>query len=135
MSWIFDTNSTIYSLIRGKTISELQALYPDVFYTNNNENNAPTRFPSIYIYPIGMMEDNEDMETSEINSAIFTQEVKINFNAEYEIDDCFKVSDIITQAFKELHFSIVRITTPYSNGGLLNVSLRFRRTIAQGDEI
>ena len=133
--WIEDTNRTIFSLIQGKTIKSISAIYPDVFYTNSNENMSTTKFPSIYIHPIGATETDADLETTEINSAIFTQEVQITFNSDYEVDDLYTVLSFITTAFKGLRFQMVTNSTPYSNNGLKSISARYRRTIANGDNI
>lgn len=128
-------NGTIYSLIRGKTKKDISADYPDVFYTNDNENMSTTKFPCIYIHPIGTTETDTDMESSEINSAIFTQEVQITFNSDYEVDDLYTVLGLISRVFKALKFQMVTNSTPYSNNGLKSISARYRRTIANGDKL
>jgi hypothetical protein len=133
--WIEDMNSTIYSLIRGNTKKDISADYPNVFYTNDNENMSTTKFPCIYIHPIGTTETDSDLESTEINSAIFTQEVQITFNSDYEVDDLYTVLGFISREFKALRFQIVTNSTPYSNNGLKSISARYRRTIANGDNI
>lgn len=133
--WVDDMNSTIYSLIRGKTIKSISADYPDVFYTDDNENMSTTKFPCIYIHPIGTTETDSDLESTEINSAIFTQEVQITFNSDYENDDLDNVLGFINGAYKSLRFQLVTKSTPYSNNGLKSISARYRRTIASGDNI
>lgn len=133
--WVEEMNGTIYSLIRGKTKKDISADYPDVFYTNDNENMSTTKFPCIYIHPIGTTETNTDMETSEINSAIFTEEVQITFNSDYEVDDLYTVLGFISREFKALRFQMVTNSTPYSNNGLKSISARYRRTIANGDKL
>lgn len=133
--WVEDMNSTIYSLIRGKTKKDISEIYPNVFYTNDNENMSTTKFPCIYIHPIGNPESDSDMESTEINSAIFTQEVQITFNSDYEVDDLYTVLGFISREFKALRFQMVTNSTPYSSNGLKSVSARYRRTIANGDNI
>ena len=133
--WVEEMNGTIYSLIRGKTKKDISADYPDVFYTNDNENMSTTKFPCIYIHPIGTTETDTDMESSEINSAIFTQEVQITFNSDYEVDDLYTVLGLISRVFKALKFQMVTNSTPYSNNGLKSISARYRRTIANGDKL
>ena len=133
--WVEDMNSTIYSIIRGKTKKDIFAYYPNVFYTNDNENMSTTKFPCIYIHPIGNPESDSDMESTEINSAIFTQEVQITFNSDYEVDDLYTVLGFISREFKALRFQLVTNSTPYSNNGLKSISARYRRTIANGDII
>ena len=133
--WVDDMNSTIYSLIRGKTVKSISADYPNVFYTNDNENMSTTKFPCIYIHPIGTTETDSDLESTEINSAIFTQEVQITFNSDYEVDDLDTVLGFISGAYKSLKFQLVTKSTPYSKNGLKSISARYRRTIASGDNI
>lgn len=133
--WVEDMNSTIYSIIRGKTKKDISAYYPNVFYTNDNENLSETKFPCIYIHPIGNPESDSDMESTEINSAIFTQEVQITLSSDYGVDDLYTVLGFISREFKALRFQVVTNSTPYSNNGLKSISARYRRTIANGDNI
>ena len=135
MGWIKNMNSTIYSLIRGKTKNKIAEKYPNVFYTKDNENQSSTKFPTIYIHPIGNPETDGDLENTEINSAIFTQEVRITFNSDYNTSDCDYVLDLIIDAFKSIRFNLVTTTSPYSDNGLKKVNARFRRTIASGDTL
>ena len=133
--WVEDMNGKIYSLIRGRTRKDISEKYPNVFYTNDNENMSTTKFPSIYIHPIGTTETDSDLESTDINSAIFTQEVQITFNSDYEVKDLYTVLGFISREFKALRFQLVTNSTPYSNNGLKSISARYRRTIANGDII
>lgn len=133
--WVEEMNSTIYSLIRGNTKEDISADYPNVFYTNDNENMSKTKFPCIYIHPIGTTETDSDLESTDINSAIFTQEVQVTFNSDYEVDDLYTVLGFISREFKALRFQMVTNSTPYSNNGLKSISARYRRTIANGDKL
>ena len=135
MSWVEDMNSTIYSLIRGKTKKAIAKDYPNVFFTNDNEIQTTTKFPTVYIHPIGNAEMDNDFENTEINSAIFTQEVRITFNSDYEVDDLYTVLGFVTDAFKAIRFNLVTTTNPYSDNGLKSITARYRRTIASGDII
>ena len=135
MSWVEDMNGTIYSLIRGKTKKKIAKDYPNVFFTNDNENQSTTKFPTVYIHPIGNAEMDNDLENTEINSAIFTQEVRITLNSDYEVDDIYTVLGFITDAFKGIRFNLVTKTNPYSESGLKSVTARYRRMIASGDTI
>lgn len=133
--WVEDMNGKIYSLIRGRTRKDISSKYPNVFFTNDNENMSTTKFPGIYIHPIGTTETDSDLESTDINSAIFTQEVQITFNSDYEVKDLYTVLGFISREFKALRFQLVTNSTPYSNNGLKSISARYRRTIANGDII
>lgn len=130
-TWIIDRNDKIYSIIKGKTNKTIKALYPNVFYTNENANNSSATFPTIYIHSLGTIEQEETLEGDEIESATFSFEVSVKSNESAEVAK--EVMGYILKAFKSLRFNLITANDVHQADTVYTLVYRFRREIASND--
>ena len=101
--WAYDLESTVVALVRAKSLPQLKKKYPKIRITNKESTSTEAVFPTAYIHMIGGNEKGKTLDGRSINSvnATFRLEVTANKKA-----DCKKVTDILSEIFKQMRFDI-----------------------------
>ena len=101
--WAYDLESTIVALVRAKSLPQLKKKYPKIRITDEESTSTEAVFPTAYIHMIGGNEKGKTLDGQSINSvnATFRLEVTANKKA-----DCKKVTDTLSEIFKQMRFEI-----------------------------
>ena len=101
--WAYDLESTVVALVRAKSLPQLKKKYPKIRITDEESTSTEVAFPTAYIHMIGGNEKGKTLDGQSINSvnATFRLEVTANKKA-----DCKKVTDTLSEIFKQMRFDI-----------------------------
>ena len=101
--WAYDLESTVVALVRAKSLPQLKKKYPKIRITDEESTSTEAVFPTAYIHMIGGNEKGKTLDGRSINSvnATFRLEVTANKKA-----DCKKVTDTLSEIFKQMRFDI-----------------------------
>ena len=101
--WAYDLESTVVALVRAKSLPQLKKKYPKIRITDEESTSTEAVFPTAYIHMIGGSEKGKTLDGRSINSvnATFRLEVTANKKA-----DCKKVTDTLSEIFKQMRFDI-----------------------------
>ena len=76
-SWIEDTESKIYTLIKYKGEQTFKSKYPNIYFTTDSELSTETRFPTVFINFISNDERGKDLEGKTINGFLCTLQIEV----------------------------------------------------------
>ena len=129
--WAYDLESTVVALVRAKSLPQLKKKYPKIRITDEESTSTEAVFPTAYIHMIGGNEKGKTLDGRSINSvnATFRLEVTANKKA-----DCKKVTDILSEVFKQMRFDITRPRKTIDNKVDRNVCT-FSRIISANDRL
>ena len=101
--WAYDLESTVVALVRAKSLPQLKKKYPKIRITDEESTSTEAVFPTAYIHMIRKKEKGKTLDGRSINSvnATFRLEVTANKKA-----DCKKVTDTLSEIFKQMRFEI-----------------------------
>ena len=101
--WATDLESTVVALVRAKSLPQLKKKYPKIRITDEESTSTEAVFPTAYIHMIGSIEKGKTLDGQSINSvnATFQMDVTANKKA-----DCKKVTDTLSEIFKQMRFDI-----------------------------
>ena len=129
--WAYDLESTVVALIRAKSLPQLKKKYPKIRITDEESTSTEAVFPTAYIHMIGGNEKGKTLDGRSINSvsATFRLEVTANKKA-----DCKKVTDTLSEIFKQMRFDITLPKKTIDNKVYRSVCT-FSRIISANDRL
>ena len=129
--WAYDLESTVVALVRAKSLPQLKKKYPKIRITDEESTSTEAVFPTAYIHMIGGNEKGKTLDGQSINSvnATFRLEVTANKKA-----DCKKVTDILSEIFKQMRFDITLPRKTIDNKIYRSVCT-FSRVISANDKL
>ena len=129
--WAYDLESTVVALVRAKSLPQLKKKYPKIRITDEESTSTEAVFPTAYIHMIGGNEKGKTLDGQSINSvnATFRLEVTANKKA-----DCKKVTDTLSEIFKQMRFEITLPRKTIDNKVYRSVCT-FSRIISANDNL
>ena len=129
--WAYDLESTVVALVRAKSLPQLKKKYPKIRITDEESTSTEAVFPTAYIHMIGGNEKGKTLDGQSINSvnATFRLEVTANKKA-----DCKKVTDTLSEIFKQMRFDITLPRKTIDNKIYRSVCT-FSRVISANDKL
>ena len=129
--WAYDLESTVVALVRAKSLPQLKKKYPKIRITDEESTSTEAVFPTAYIHMIGGNEKGKTLDGRSINSvnATFRLEVTANKKA-----DCKKVTDTLSEIFKQMRFEITLPRKTIDNKIYRSVCT-FSRIISANDKL
>ena len=129
--WAYDLESTVVALVRAKSLPQLKKKYPKIRITDEESTSTEAVFPTAYIHMIGGNEKGKTLDGRSINSvnATFRLEVTANKKA-----DCKKVTDILSEVFKQRRFDI-RLPRKTIDNKIYRSVCTFSRIISANDNL
>ena len=129
--WAYDLESTVVALVRAKSLPQLKKKYPKIRITDEESTSTEAVFPTAYIHMIGGNEKGKTLDGRSINSvnATFRLEVTANKKA-----DCKKVTDTLSEIFKQMRFDITLPRKTIDNKIYRSVCT-FSRVISANDKL
>lgn len=131
--WAFDLGTTIFSIVKSKTLAELKSKYPDIFVTDKGKTNGKAVFPTVYIQELSGSERGTDLDGSYINAVLETIQVDVTTNTSKA--DVSKVMSVVASIFKEMRFTIQTMPNFEYNGETYRKTARFQRIIGANDRL
>ena len=129
--WAYYLESTVVALVRAKSLPQLKKKYPKIRITDEESTSTEAVFPTAYIHMIGGNEKGKTIDGRSINSvnATFRLEVTANKKA-----DCKKVTDTLSEIFKQMRFDITLPRKTIDNKVYRSVCT-FSRIISANDNL
>lgn len=131
--WAFDLGTTIFSIVKSKTLTELKSKYPDIFVTDKGKTNGKAVFPTVYVQEMSGSERGTDLDGSSINAVLETIQVDVTTNTSKA--DVSKVMSVVASIFKEMRFTIQTMPNFEYNGETYRKTARFQRIIGANDRL
>ena len=101
--WAYDLESTVVALVRAKSLPQLKKKYPKIRITDEESTSTEAVFPTAYIHMIGGNEKGKTLDGRSINSVNATFRLEVTANKK---TDCKKVTDTLSEIFKQMRFNI-----------------------------
>lgn len=131
--WAFDLGTTIFSIVKSKTLTELKSKYPDIFVTDKGKTNGKAVFPTVYIQELSGSERGEDLEGKSINAVLETIQVDVTTNTSRA--DVNRVMYTVASIFKQMAFTVQSMPDFKYNGETYRKTARFQRIIGANDRL
>ena len=132
-SWAYDIETTIYSIVKSKTYSEIQKKYPNLLFTDKGESDSSPVFPTAYIHMLAPSEEGRTIDGQSINGLLATFQVNVLTNTGRS-DACWIMSEV-AEAFKKLRFEGKPLPELTCSNGIYRSTARFRRVIGANDRL
>lgn len=131
--WAFDLGTTIFSIVKSKTLTELKSKYPNIFVTDKGKTTGKAVFPTVYIQEMSGSERGADLEGRSINAVLETIQVDVTTNTSRA--DANKVMATVSDIFKQMRFTVQSMPTFEYNGETYRRTARFQRIIGANDRL
>ena len=132
-NWAIDLESTVTTLIKAKTLTQLKKTYSKIAITNEGENSGQAVFPTVYIHLLPAIEQGQTLDGQTINALLATFQVDVTTNTSKA--DCRKVMTVITDALKTMRFQGNAMPEFSISNKVHKSTARFRRMIAANDRL
>lgn len=131
--WAFDLGTTIFSIVKSKTLAELKSKYPGIFVTDKGKTNGKAVFPTVYIQELSGSERGADLEGKSINAVLETIQVDVTTNTSRA--DVNRVMYTVASIFKQMAFTVQSMPDFEYNGETYRKTARFQRIIGANDRL
>ena len=129
--WAYDLESTVVALVRAKSLPQLKKKYPKIRITDEESTSTEAVFPTAYIHMIGGNEKGKTLDGRSINSVNATFRLEVTANKK---TDCKKVTDTLSEIFKQMRFDITLPRKTIDNKIYRSVCT-FSRVISANDKL
>ena len=129
--WAYDLESTVVALVRAKSLPRLKKKYPKIRITDEESTSTEAVFPTAYIHMIGGNEKGKTLDGQSINSVNATFRLEVTANKK---TDCKKVTDTLSEIFKQMRFDITLPRKTIDNKVYRSVCT-FSRIISANDNL
>ena len=129
--WAYDLESTVVALVRAKSLPQLKKKYPKIRITDEESTSTEAVFPTAYIHMIGGNEKGKTLDGQSINSVNATFRLEVTANKK---TDCKKVTDTLSEIFKQMRFDITLPRKTIDNKVYRSVCT-FSRIISANDNL
>ena len=129
--WAYDLESTVVALVRAKSLPQLKKKYPKIRITDEESTSTEATFPTAYIHMIGGNEKGKTLDGRSINSVNATFRLEVTANKK---TDCKKVTDTLSEIFKQMRFEITLPRKTIDNKVYRSVCT-FSRIISANDKL
>lgn len=131
--WAFDLGTTIFSIVKSKTLTELKSKYPDIFVTDKGKTTGKAVFPTVYIKEMSGSERGADLEGRSINAVLETIQVDVTTNTSRA--DVNRVMSTVASIFKQMCFTVQSMPDFNYDGETYRKTARFQRIIGANDRL
>lgn len=128
--WISDVELKVLGAIE-KNGEVLKKYFPNIVFTNENESDAPAKFPTVYLEELSGTERGRDLEGIKVNAYMATFQINISHNDKKS--HVRRVMNNCMETMKQLRFEIIGTPIYNRSEGVWSGVARFRRTIGSND--
>lgn len=129
--WAYDLETTVVALVKAKGLPQLKSQYPKIKITDEESTSTEAVFPTAYIHMIGGTEKGKTLDGQSINSVNATFQLDVTANKKA---DCKKVTDTLSEIFKQMRFDITLPRKTIDNKVYRSVCT-FSRIISANDRL
>lgn len=131
--WVFDLETTIFSIVKAKAMRKLKARYPNINITDSSKSTSKATFPTVYIHELPGVEYGADLGGRDINAVLETIQVDVTTNTNQR--DAKIVMSGVAGVFKEMRFEVTAMPEFDGSGETYRSTARFRRVIGANDAL
>ncbi len=135
--WANERRNEIYTLIKHRAKTNLVSKYPQIYFTQDDEQIVETMLPTVYINVLSGAEIAKTLEGKTTNGFLFDYEIKVTVGKEQGHVAADEVIFEVCSQFKKMGFwylqspSYIRST----NAAVQQIAARMRRNICASDRI
>lgn len=129
--WAYDLETDIYSVIKHSTNFILSEMYPNIFFTTEENINDEPVFPTVLIQSLEPIETDDDLEADRINAINFTAQVTVTTNKSRS--EALKIANIIADLYKQKMFKIKPFPFARKEENLWIATFRAKRKFGLND--
>lgn len=129
-NWFLTLKSVLFTHFEKRVRDILNGAYKDIYFTIEDSNTEPTKFPSVLFAELTPLETGNNLENVSVNAVWETIQVTVYSN---QRSDVKKIMDACVVAMKALRFNITGFPIYETNHDVKFGVARFRRIIAEHD--
>ena len=129
--WVYDLEKKIFSIVKSRASEKLSGKYPNIYFTDIEQNTSKALFPTVYLHELPGVEKAQDLEGISVNAVQETFQVDVITNRNQS--DVNKVMAVIADEFKRMCFWITAMPEFSGDNGTYRSTMRVRRIISATD--
>ena len=133
-SWVFDTQTNVYSRLKGYCEAKLKTTYPDITVTMDSHVPTTPKFPNVYIRFLAPIEVGQDLVGEDINAMYLTAQIDVTVTDAQGMIVANEVSKVVADCMKDMRFNATLPEFVDTDTEYRTVS-RYARTVGQGDTL
>lgn len=135
--WVRERENDIFTLVKTRASKTLISKYPDLYFTQDDEQIVETKLPTIYIHNLPATEIGQTIDGQNINAMLFSFEILVTVSKKQGQAAAADVIWEIIRQFKKLRFSLIMSPEfiSSSNASMQQIVARVRRPIGANDNI
>lgn len=135
--WVRERENDIFTLVKTRSKRVLQTKYPDLYFTQDDEQIVETKLPTVYIHNLPGVEIGQTIDGQNINGMLFTFEIHVTVSKKQGQKAASEVMWEIIGQFKKLRFSLTMSPEfiNSNNASMQQIVARVRRPIGASDNI
>ena len=133
-SWVFDTQTNVYSRLKGYCEAKLKTKYPEITVTMDSHIPTTPKFPNIYLHFLTPIEMGQDLVSQDVNAIYLTAQIEVTVTDAQGMIVANEVSKVVTDCMKEMRFDATLPEFVDTDTEYRTVS-RFARVIGQADTL
>lgn len=135
--WANERRNEIYTLIKHRAKTNLVSKYPQIYFTQDDEQIVETMLPTVYINVLSGAEIAKTLEGKTTNGFLFDYEIKVTVGKEQGQIAAEEVIWEVCSQFKKMGFWYLQSPSfiRSNNAAVQQIVARMRRNIGASDRI
>lgn len=135
--WASERRNEIYTLIKHRAKNNLVTKYPDIYFTQDDEQIVETQLPTVYINSLSGTEIARTIEGKTTNGFLFDYEIKVTVGKKQGQLAAEEVIWEVCSQFKKMGFWYLQSPSfiRSNNAAVQQIVARMRRNICANDRI
>jgi len=135
--WASERRNEIYTLIKHRAKNNLVTKYPDIYFTQDDEQIVETQLPTVYINSLSGAEIARTIEGKTTNGFLFDYEIKVTVGKKQSQLAAEEVIWEVGSQFKKMGFWYLQSPSfiRSNNAAVQQIVARMRRNICASDRI
>lgn len=135
--WVSERRNEIYTLIKHRAKTNLVSKYPDIYFTQDDEQIIETKLPTIFINGLSGAEIARTIEGKTTNGMLFDYEIKVTVGKKQGQAAADEVMWEVCSQFKKMGFWYLQSPSfiRSNNAAVQEMVARMRRNICANDKI
>lgn len=131
--WAYNLERTIFSIVKARAENSLKNKYPKIRFTNEEEADGNTIFPTVLIQSVQPLEKVADLEKINIDTVLYTTQVTITTNKSR--NEALNIAYEIADKFKQMAFTLNPMPFVRKENKVYTATFRASRTFDWNDII
>lgn len=135
--WVQERENEIFTLVKHRAKAILVSKYPDIYFTQDDEQIIETQLPTVFIHVLPGLEIGRTIAGNDLNGMMFTYELTVTVGKKQGQAVASEVMWEVIAQFKKMRFQL--IMSPEfirsNNASMQQIVARVRRPIGADDNI